>query len=70
MTYAGLPLYRFFLDETPGETDGANLFDPVTSPTGTWYLVEPGRGHPAPGRLQMRVETVSGSQGAGGIDGQ
>jgi predicted lipoprotein with Yx(FWY)xxD motif len=62
VTYAGLPLYRFFLDETPGQTDGANLFDPVTSPTGIWYLVEPGRGHPAPGRLQMRVETVSGSE--------
>jgi predicted lipoprotein with Yx(FWY)xxD motif len=62
VTYAGLPLYRFFLDETPGETDGANLFDPVTSPTGTWYLVEPGRGNPAPGRLQMRAETVSGNE--------
>jgi hypothetical protein len=61
VTYAGLPLYRFFLDETPGQTDGANLFDPVTSPTGTWYLVEPGRGNPAPGRLHMRVETVSRS---------
>ena len=54
VTYAGLPLYRFFLDETPGQTDGANLFDPVTSPAGTWYLVDPGRGNPAPGRLQMR----------------
>jgi predicted lipoprotein with Yx(FWY)xxD motif len=62
VTYAGLPLYRFFLDETPGQTDGANLFDPVTSPAGTWYLVEPGSGNPAPGRLQMRVETVSGKE--------
>jgi predicted lipoprotein with Yx(FWY)xxD motif len=62
VTYAGLPLYRFFLDETPGQTDGANLFDPVTSPTGTWYLVEPGRGHPAPGRVQMRDETVGGNE--------
>jgi predicted lipoprotein with Yx(FWY)xxD motif len=62
VTYAGLPLYRFFLDETPGQTDGANLFDPVTSPTGTWYLVEPDRGHPAPGRLQMPVETASGME--------
>ena len=62
VTYAGLPLYRFFLDETPGETDGANLFDPVTSPTGTWYLVEPSRGNPAPGQLPMRVETVGGSK--------
>jgi predicted lipoprotein with Yx(FWY)xxD motif len=62
VTYAGLPLYRFFQDETPVETDGANLFDPVTSPAGTWYLVEPGRGHPAPGQAQMKVETVSGSE--------
>jgi len=62
VTYAGLPLYRFFLDETPGQTDGANLFDPVTSPTGTWYLVNPDRGNPAPGRLQMRSETVSGTE--------
>ena len=53
---------RFFLDETPGQTDGANLFDPVTSPTGTWYLVAPGRGLPAPGRLQMPSETVSGNE--------
>ncbi|MFZ0919015.1 MAG: hypothetical protein WAN83_02895 [Candidatus Dormiibacterota bacterium] len=62
VTYAGLPLYRFFLDETPGQTDGANLFDPVTSPTGTWYLVGPGRGHPAPGRIQLQSETVSGNE--------
>jgi predicted lipoprotein with Yx(FWY)xxD motif len=61
VTYAGLPLYRFFRDESAEETDGANLFDPVTSPTGIWYLVEPGRGHPAPGRLQVGSETVSGS---------
>ena len=62
VTYAGLPLYRFFLDETPGQTDGANLFDPVTSPAGTWYLVEPGSGNPAPGRLQMQAETVGGDE--------
>ena len=57
----------------PGRDAGGNgrgeLFDPVTSPTGTWYLVEPGRGHPAPGRLQLRAETVNG-EGAGGNDGQ
>ena len=62
VTYAGQPLYRFFLDETPGQTDGANLFDPVTSPPGTWYLVQPGRGHPAAGRLHMRAETVNGAK--------
>ncbi|MFZ0128613.1 MAG: hypothetical protein WAL77_04235 [Candidatus Dormiibacterota bacterium] len=62
VTYAGLPLYRFFLDEAPGQTDGANLFDPVTSPPGTWYLVDPDRGNPAPGRLQMQVETVGANE--------
>ena len=58
VTYAGLPLYRFFLDETPGETEGANLFDPVTSPAGIWYLVEPSWGHPAPGKARLQVETA------------
>jgi predicted lipoprotein with Yx(FWY)xxD motif len=58
VTYAGHPLYRFFLDEVPGETEGANLFDPVTSPTGTWYLVEPSRGRPAPGQAQIQLENV------------
>jgi predicted lipoprotein with Yx(FWY)xxD motif len=58
VTYAGLPLYRFFLDETPGELEGANLFDPVTSPTGIWYLVDPSKGLPARGQPQMRLETA------------
>jgi predicted lipoprotein with Yx(FWY)xxD motif len=58
VTYAGLPLYRFFLDETPGETEGANLFDPVTSPAGIWYLVEPSRGHPATGDARLELETA------------
>ena len=58
VTYAGLPLYRFFLDETPGETEGANLFDPVTSPAGIWYLVEPSRGRPAPGKARLQVESA------------
>jgi predicted lipoprotein with Yx(FWY)xxD motif len=59
VTYAGLPLYRFFLDETPGETEGANLFDPVTSPAGIWYLVEPTRGHPATGHAKLVIETAA-----------
>src|SRR5947209_2088177 len=58
VTYAGLPLYRFVFDETPGETEGVNLFDPVTSPPGTWYLAEPSRGRPASGRAQLQPETV------------
>jgi predicted lipoprotein with Yx(FWY)xxD motif len=59
VTYAGLPLYRFLLDETPGETEGANLFDPVTSPAGIWYLVEPTRGHPATGQARLVLETAA-----------
>ena len=58
VTYGGMPLYRFFLDETPGETSGADLFDPVTSPTGIWYLVEPSRGNPAPGQAHFQLETA------------
>jgi predicted lipoprotein with Yx(FWY)xxD motif len=58
VTYAGLPLYRFFLDEVPGETEGANLFDPVTSPTGIWYLVDPSHGNPAPGPARLQLETA------------
>jgi predicted lipoprotein with Yx(FWY)xxD motif len=58
VTYAGLPLYRFFLDETPGETEGANLFDPVTSPTGIWYLVDPSQGLPATGQALLQLETA------------
>lgn len=58
VTYAGFPLYRFFLDEEPGETEGANLFDPLTSPTGTWYLVDPSRGHAAPGTARLQLETA------------
>jgi predicted lipoprotein with Yx(FWY)xxD motif len=58
VTYAGLPLYRFVFDETPGETEGANLFDPVTTPTGTWYLVEPSSGRVAPGQAQLLPETA------------
>ena len=58
VTYAGQPLYRFFLDETPGETEGANLDDPVTSPAGIWYLVNPRRGRPATGQAQLQLETA------------
>ena len=58
VTYAGQPLYRFVFDDTPGDTQGANLFDPVTSPTGIWYLVDPSRGNPAPGAAQLQLETA------------
>jgi predicted lipoprotein with Yx(FWY)xxD motif len=58
VTYAGKPLYRFFLDESSDEVEGANLFDPVTSPTGTWYLVDPTRGNPATGHAQIGRETA------------
>ena len=58
VTYAGQPLYRFFLDQAPGDTQGANLDDPVTSPPGIWYLVDPSSGHPATGRAQLQLETA------------
>lgn len=58
VTYAGQPLYRFFLDEVPGETEGANLDDPVTSPPGIWYLVNPHRGQPATGEAQLQLESA------------
>jgi len=61
VTYAGQPLYRFRFDDVPGDTQGADLFDPVTSPTGTWYLVNASRGGPSPGQAQLQFETV-GSQ--------
>jgi predicted lipoprotein with Yx(FWY)xxD motif len=64
VTYAGMPLYRFFLDESSDETEGANLFDPVTSPTGIWYLVEPDRGNPAPGPAQLQLETAPVARGS------
>ena len=58
VTYAGYPLYRFFLDQTAGDTQGANLDDPVTSPPGIWYLVDPRRGTPATGQAQLQLETA------------
>ena len=51
VTYAGWPLYRFFRDEVPGETEGANLNDPVVTPAGIWYLLNPRGGIPQPVRL-------------------
>jgi predicted lipoprotein with Yx(FWY)xxD motif len=58
VTYAGQPLYRFFLDAAAGDTQGANLDDPVTSPPGIWYLVNPRGGTPATGRAQLQLETA------------
>lgn len=58
VTYAGQPLYRFFLDQAAGDTQGANLDDPVTSPPGIWYLVNPDRGTPATGQAQLQLETA------------
>ncbi len=59
VTYAGQPLYRFFLDQAAGDTQGANLDDPVTSTAGIWYLVDPGRGTPATGQAQLQLETAA-----------
>lgn len=58
VTYAGQPLYRFIFDDSSAEIEGANLFDPVTSPPGTWFLVHPARGLPATGTAQIQVETA------------
>jgi predicted lipoprotein with Yx(FWY)xxD motif len=58
VTYAGYPLYRFFLDNAPGDTQGANLDDPVTSPPGIWYLADPRRGTPATGGARLQLETA------------
>jgi predicted lipoprotein with Yx(FWY)xxD motif len=58
VTYAGYPLYRFFQDQKAGDTQGANLDDPVTSPPGIWYLVDPRRGTPATGQARLQLETA------------
>src|ERR1700761_2855277 len=58
VTYGGWPLYRFIRDETPGETEGANLNDPVTSPPGIWYLLDPRAGIPATGQAELDLETA------------
>ena len=63
VTYGGLPLYRFIFDDAPGQTTGANLFDPVTLPPGVWYLVGPSRGRPAPGQALIGQETAPVYQG-------
>ena len=60
VTYAGLPLYRFHFDDGPGDEQGANVFDPVTLPTGIWSLVNASRGGPAPGQGLLKLETVGG----------
>ena len=58
VTYAGQPLYRFFRDQAPGDTQGANLNDPVTSPAGIWYLLNPRLGIPATGQAELELETA------------
>ena len=49
VTYGGLPLYRVILDDTPGQTTGANMLDPATFPQGVWYLVD---AEPRPSRAR------------------
>ena len=58
VTYAGQPLYRFFRDQAPGDTQGANLNDPVTNPPGIWYLLNPRGGIPATGPAELELETA------------
>ena len=58
VTYAGSPLYRFFRDTNPGDTVGANQNDPVSTPAGIWYLLNPRGGIPATGPAQLQLETA------------
>jgi predicted lipoprotein with Yx(FWY)xxD motif len=58
VTYAGWPLYRFFRDTSPGDTVGANLNDPVTTPAGIWYLLNPRGGIPATGQAELELESA------------
>ena len=58
VTYAGWPLYRFFRDTNPGDTVGADQNDPVTTPAGIWYLLNPRGGIPAPGQAELELETA------------
>ena len=58
VTYGGLPLYRVILDDAPGQTTGANMLDPATSPQGVWYLVDPSSGRPAAGQALIGVENA------------
>ena len=59
VTYNGFPVYQFFLNHAPGETHGANLFDPLTHLPGVWYLLSPGRGLPDPGVATLSHQTVT-----------
>jgi predicted lipoprotein with Yx(FWY)xxD motif len=59
VTYGGSPVYQFFLNHAPGETHGANLFDPFTTPPGVWYLLSPGRGLADAGAATLSHEMVS-----------
>jgi predicted lipoprotein with Yx(FWY)xxD motif len=59
VTYAGQPLYRFFLDNVPGDTRGEGLFDPFVSPPGVWQLVSPPRGRPAVAQASLEEGTVT-----------
>ena len=55
VTYAGHPLYQFSKDSSPGQTNGADLFDSFTSTAGVWYLISPERGLAAPGTATLSL---------------
>ena len=59
VTYGGYPVYEFIEDHAPGDTHGADLFDPFTTPPGIWDLLSPGCGLPNPGAATLSHETVS-----------
>src|SRR5215470_1229705 len=59
VTYAGHPLYRFFLNSVPGNTAGEGFFDPFVPPPGVWDLVAPPRGRPALPQATLEEGTVT-----------
>jgi predicted lipoprotein with Yx(FWY)xxD motif len=67
VTYAGWPLYRFFRDTNPGDMVGADLNDPVATPAGIWYLLDPRGGIPATGRAELELESAP-LDGTGPVD--
>jgi predicted lipoprotein with Yx(FWY)xxD motif len=64
VTYAGHPLYQFFMDKAPGEIHGEDLFDGHAVPPGVWYLLTAGRGLPAPGIATLAPEFVTVGSGS------
>jgi hypothetical protein len=52
----------FFLNSAPGETHGANLFDPFTNLPGVWYLQSPVAELPDPGVATLSTKLCQSHQ--------